>query len=231
VNASLIAAVTLVWHGQAAFTVTSPGGTKVLMDPLPKDLGYPMPPAVEADAVTISHEHFDHTNAALAKGTPPVLRGLTPDKKGWEKHDRTVKDTRIRSVGVWHDEKQGAVRGLNAVFILEMPGLKLAHLGDLGHLLTDEQLKAIGPVDAVLIPVGGVYTIDGAQARRVVEQLKPKWVVVPMHYKTSFLKIDLQSEKPFLEGLKNVRHAGGSTLTVDEKKPPAAAEVVVLEVK
>ena len=219
---------TLTWHGQSCFELVSPKGARVLIDPIPGTIGYPLPPPIKADVVTISHEHQDHTNTALAAGSPKILRGLK-DPKTWATIDETVKDVHIRNVGVWHDEKHGAERGLNSVFVFETGGLKIAHLGDLGHLLTPEQLKAIGPVDVVLIPVGSVYTIDGPTAWKVVEQLKPRWVVVPMHYKTEALSIPLETVDKFLAGRANVRRPGTNVLKLT--KPAKTPEIVVLSWK
>jgi L-ascorbate metabolism protein UlaG (beta-lactamase superfamily) len=219
---------TLTWHGQACFVLQSTKGTRVLMDPIPGSIGYPLPAPIKADAVTISHEHQDHTNTSLAEGKPKILRGLA-DGKTWAKIDETIKDVHIRNVGVWHDEKQGAERGLNSVFVFETGGLKMAHLGDLGHLLTPEQLKAIGAIDVLLVPVGGVYTIDGPTAWKVVEQIKPKWVVIPMHYKTEALKIPLETVDGFLKGHPNVRRVGSNELKL--AKPAKTPEIVVLSWK
>ena len=97
---------------------------------------------------------------------------------------KTVKDVRIRNVGTFHDTQQGMERGRNAVFVIEADGLKIVHLGDLGHILTDEQVRQIGPMDVLMVPVGGVYTINGSKAKEVVAQLKPKRYILPMHYGT-----------------------------------------------
>ena len=206
------AKLTLTWHGQACFVLQSPSGTRVVMDPIPGEIGYTPPGDIAADAITISHEHQDHNNVALVKGKPKILRGLTEDKKGWTSVKAKVKDVSIRSVGVYHDPNQGKDRGLNAVFVFEAAGQRIAHLGDLGHELTDQQLKEIGPVDVVLVPVGGTYTIDAAGATRVIEQLRPSTIVIPMHYKTDVLKIPLATVDAFLAGKATVRRETGNVL-------------------
>jgi len=219
----------LSWHGQSCYLLTTAKGTKILLDPIPGSIGYPLPKPMTVDAVTISHEHPDHTNVALAADSPKVLRGLK-DPKTWAKIDEKVKEVRVRNVGVWHDEQHGAERGLNSVFIFDLGEVTIAHLGDLGHVLTPEQVAAIGKIDILLIPVGGVYTIDGATAWKVVEQLKPKWVVVPMHYKTEVLQIPLQTADGFLKGKPNVRRPGTNTLALSKPKG-ASPEIVVLSWK
>jgi L-ascorbate metabolism protein UlaG (beta-lactamase superfamily) len=227
----------LTWYGQSCFLLESPGGARVVMDPIPAGLGYTPPAALAGDVVTVSHEHGDHNNVALVVGKPVVLRGLTPDKKGWVPITQKVKDVAIRSVGVYHDDKEGKERGLNAVFVFETGGRRIAHLGDLGHLLTDKQLADIGKVDVLLIPVGGAFTIDAAQATRVVDQLQPRQIVLPMHYRTDVVVIQqLAPVDAFLAGKARVRREAGNSLDL----PPAAKgkggaeagpEIVVLNYK
>lgn len=224
--------VTLTWLGQSCFVLGTAAGTRVVIDPIPKGIGYDLPAGLRADVVTISHEHPDHNNVALVTGRTRVLRGLTTDKKGWTKIDEKVKDVAIRTVGVYHDDKQGKERGLNSVFIFEVAGLRIAHLGDLGHLLDDKQLSAIGSVDVVLVPVGGVFTIDAEQATRVIDQLRPRLVVVPMHYRTAVSTISqLAPIDGFLNGKTNVRRLPGNVLPLTAVKTRPAAEIVVLGYK
>jgi L-ascorbate metabolism protein UlaG (beta-lactamase superfamily) len=222
----------LTWLGQSGFVLETAAGTRIVMDPIPKGLGYDLPAGLKADAITISHEHPDHNNVALVTNKARVIRGLTADKKGWTKVDEKVKDVAIRSVGVYHDDKRGAERGLNTVFVFEVGGIRIAHLGDLGHLLTDEQLSAIGSVDVVLVPVGGAFTIDAYQATRVVDQLRPRLVVIPMHYRTAVSTIkELATVDEFLERKANVVHEPTNTLTLTPVKQRPAVQIVVLSWK
>ncbi len=132
----------LTWLGQSCFVLETAAGTRVVMDPFGKGLGLELPTGLRADLVTVSHEHPDHNNVALVGGKPKVIRGLTADKKGWTHVDEKFRDLTVRSVGVYHDDKRGAERGLDTVFIFEVGGLRIAHLGDLGHALDDDQLEA-----------------------------------------------------------------------------------------
>jgi L-ascorbate metabolism protein UlaG (beta-lactamase superfamily) len=222
----------LSWFGQSCFLLETSSGTRVVMDPIPAGIGYTLPADLKADVVTISHEHPDHNNIGLVPGKPRILRGLTPDKKGWVKIDEKVKDVAIRSVGVYHDEEKGAKRGLNTVFLFEVGGVRIAHLGDLGHLLTDQQLSSIGLVDVVMIPVGGFFTIDAAQATRVLDQLRPRLIVIPMHYKTDVLTIkELATVDAFLAGKPNVRREKTNTINITGVKARPSTEVVVMNYK
>jgi L-ascorbate metabolism protein UlaG (beta-lactamase superfamily) len=222
----------LVWYGQSCFLLESPSGTRVVMDPIPGGIGYTPPVDLKADAVTVSHEHPDHSNVALVTGRPKILRGLTADKKGWMKIDEKVKDVTIRSVGVYHDDAKGAKRGLNTIFVYEVGGVRIAHLGDLGHLLTDQQLSALGSIDVALVPVGGFFTIDAQQATRVLDQIRPRLLVIPMHYKTDVLTVkELATVDAFLAGKPHVRREKGNTFDVTAVKTKPSAQIVVLDYK
>ncbi len=187
-------ATTLRWLGHSCFLVTSPEGKKLLIDPFAK-LAYP-PPAVKADVVLVTHEHLDHNNVAVVKGSPVVIRGLKNDGKDWNSIDRIVAGFKIKSFPSYHDTKKGAQRGKNTIFLINIGGLRLVHLGDLGHILPESTVRAIGRVDALMIPVGGHFTIGPEKACKVVGQLKPK-LILPMHYKTSVVKLPIKPVSEF----------------------------------
>jgi L-ascorbate metabolism protein UlaG (beta-lactamase superfamily) len=222
----------LTWLGQSCFLLETRAGTRILMDPIGKGLGYPLPAGLKADAVTISHEHPDHNNLALLANKPKVLRGLTADKKGWVKIDEKVKEVSVRSIPIYHDDKRGAERGLDTAFLFEVAGMRILHLGDVGHVLTDDQLSAIGAVDVVLIPVGGTFTVDAHEASRIVDQLHPRVLVVPMHYKTDAVTVkELAPVDPFLAGKPNVRREPGNSIPLTPLKGRPGTEIVVLNYK
>ena len=131
-------------------------------------------------------------------------------------------------VHTWHDDKNGAERGANTVYVIEIDGMRVAHLGDLGHKLSQEQLDDIGPIDAAMIPVGGKYTIDAKIAAEVVKQLDP-WVVIPMHYKQ--LNQELADVNEFLKemGKPDVQPVPKFVISADHL--PTEMQVVVLERK
>ena len=219
----------LTWFGQSCFLLETAAGTKILMDPFGKALGYPMPAGLRADLITISHEHPDHDNVKMVTNSPKVIHGVTADHKGWVRVDEKFRDVAIRTVGVYHDDKRGAVRGLDTVFIFEVGGLRIAHLGDLGHLLDDDELEAIGSVDVLLVPVGGSTTLDAYHATRVVDQLHPRLMVVPMHYRTDVPGTkDLDPVDPFLERKVNVHRPTTPTVALTPVKARPATELVVL---
>lgn len=214
----------LTHHGHAMFTLDS-GGTTVVIDPFNDDIGHPRP-TVAPDAVVITHEHFDHNNVGLVGGRPRVIRGLTNEGKDWARLDATVGPFRITGVPTYHDRQQGAARGKNTVVIVEVEGLRLVHLGDLGHVLTDEQVRQIGRPDVLMIPVGGHYTCEREDVETVIRQLQPR-VVVPMHFKTEAnASWPIGTLDDFLAG-RPARRAG-RTVTVTPQTLPPAQEIWAL---
>jgi L-ascorbate metabolism protein UlaG (beta-lactamase superfamily) len=195
------------------------GGTTVVIDPWNDDIGYPNP-RVRPDAVVISHDHFDHCNAGLCGGAPKVVRCLTQEGKAWATVDEKVGPIRITGVATYHDTEQGAARGKNTVTVFEAEGLRVVHLGDLGHLLSDEQVRAIGHVDVLMIPVGGHYTIGPKEADAVIAQLSPR-VVIPMHFKTEVnASWPISTLEDFVKGRSSVRRRGASVTLSPASLPP-----------
>lgn len=170
--------VKILWYGHSCFRITAADGTVIITDPYGENVPY-KPPEGPAHIVTISHEHFDHNAVARVKGNPEVLRGTGE----W-----TVRGVTVRGIPSLHDPKGGKERGRNTIFKLMMDGVPLAHLGDLGHTLTAEQLKPLEDVQVLMIPVGGFYTIGPREAKEVVGALPQVKVVIPMHYRTEMVK-------------------------------------------
>jgi L-ascorbate metabolism protein UlaG (beta-lactamase superfamily) len=223
--------VTIRWHGQSFFEIVSSKGTRIVTDPHAIE-GYGRV-NVEADLVTISHFHNDHTQVGVIENVEKAhkLTGLKVEGKKveWNPIDEKFKDVHVRTVGVYHDTKKGMERGKNAVFVFDVDGLHIVHLGDLGHLLSPEEIKEIGPVDVLMIPVGGIYTINGADAKKVVEQLKPRQYILPMHYGTKVFDYVLPVDE-FLEDQKkeNVKKLDTNELIVKPDFKPAEPIIVVL---
>jgi len=208
------------WLGHSCFLLTAGDGTKLLMDPFKSDSHLSYKPVTEkADVVTVSHEHFDHNCTAGLPGQPEVLRG------GIEK---TVKGIKIRGISLFHDESGGKQRGGNTVFCVTVDGINICHLGDLGHQLSEEQLADLGKVDVLLIPVGGVFTIDVKAANKVCEDIKPR-IAVPMHYKTDRCQFLQWSAEDFAKGKKTVKRVAGNGFEIAKDALPAEFEVVVLQ--
>jgi L-ascorbate metabolism protein UlaG (beta-lactamase superfamily) len=177
------------WFGHNCFRIRAKEAT-VLTDPVGRATGYRLSPQT-ADVVTVSHDHPGHANVDAVKSEHTTLRG--PGE--YEVHDVFV--TGIRT---YHDPKRGADRGYNTVYLIELEGMVVCHLGDLGHALTEEQAEAMANVDVLLVPVGGGDVLDPARAAEVVGQLEPK-VVIPMQYATDHGDRDLKPLEPFCKEL------------------------------
>ena len=174
--------------GHSCFRLKESTGTTVVTDPYSSDIGITLPP-LTADVVTVSHAHYDHNNVTAVSGDPMVI-----DKPGM--HD--VKGVQIFGLNTYHDEHNGSKRGSNIIFNIRMDGVNVCHLGDVGHGPSPMMIEAIGPVDILLVPVGGKYTIDAEIAKEYVDRLMPS-VIIPMHYKTDDIDLDIDGVDTFLD--------------------------------
>ena len=222
--------VNLTWFGQSTFLMKTGEGVKVLMDPAnPNMIKIDLAEAV--DLVTVSHEHGDHNYVALAKGNPVVIRGLSGSEV--TKIDQTIKGIRVRTVASFHDNQGGSQRGRNAIFVFELPGLKVVHLGDLGHVLSETQIKEIGATDILLMPVGTGFTLDLQSVKEVIKQINPR-VLIPMHYSPANAPeggFRLGTVEDFLKVTGNeyeVKYSGHSE-TFTAGKLPARTTIVVMK--
>jgi L-ascorbate metabolism protein UlaG (beta-lactamase superfamily) len=177
--------VKIRWRGHASFLIET-DGKRIVTDPFNAELGYPLTP-LEADLVTVSHEHWDHNAVETIGGQPQVIRGTGAFTAG---------GIDFKGIATFHDRHQGRERGPNTVFKISAEGLKLVHLGDLGEMLSAEQVQEIGAVDILLLPVGGRYTIDAVEAIQVVKLLQPQ-IVIPMHFATPHLSFALAPLEEF----------------------------------
>ncbi len=167
----------LIRHvGHAEFLLEPESGIRIVTDPYDAGCGYPVP-EITADVALVSHQHHDHNAVENLQGTPRVI-----DQAGIYTLETGLK---VTALDAWHDSEQGAKRGKTLLFLIEAEGLRLAHLGDLGDSLTAQQTEILRGVDVLMIPVGGFFTIDGSQARKIARELEAR-VVLPMHYKTSY---------------------------------------------
>jgi len=185
--------VTIEFFGHNFFQITSSKGTKIITDPVAP--GFYPTPNVSPHAVTVGREHPNHNYVELAQGKPVILRGLTNYGAEWNKISTTVRDILVYTVPVYQQQFGNALKG--AAFVFDLGTICLAHLGDLSHKLTEEQIKAFGKVDIAMIPIGGTFTMPPDTAREVLQQLKPK-IAIPMHYRESTHLLDM-----FVKGYPN----------------------------
>jgi|ADurb_Cas_01_Slu_FD_contig_31_1501698_length_1516_multi_17_in_0_out_0_1 L-ascorbate metabolism protein UlaG (beta-lactamase superfamily) len=201
----------IIWHGHSCFEIKDT--VTVVTDPHDgKSIGIKTP-LVKADIVLVTHDHFDHNCVRIVRGDPSVIR---------DPGERSLRGVQINGVSTFHDLESGARRGRNIVYHFELDGIRFCHCGDLGHDLTEEQVCAIGPVDVLFVPVGGVFTIDGAQARALVSKLRPR-VAIPMHFRWGGLSISVHTIDPFLQGIPEdvVVRVGNEVEFSREDLPPA----------
>jgi len=206
------------WLGHASFMITSEAGTKIITDPYVTGGGLTYGEIEEsADIVTVSHEHGDHSNVSGVRGNPEVVRG-------------TVKAEGIEFKGIptYHDDVEGKSRGSNAIICFAVDGVRVCHLGDLGHQLNNKQVAELGSVDILLIPVGGNYTINAKVATQICDRLKPK-VIIPMHFKNDKCAFPIAGVDEFLQGKEGVSRLDASEVEFKQGELPASTQTVVLK--
>lgn len=231
--------IKIAWYGQSMFLIVTPTGKRIVLDPHNLE-AYRITP-MKADLVLMSHFHVDHNKTEVISNIKEAKQfnamknpSPIPPFGEWNDVDEKFGDVHFQSVGTFHDQMSGLQRGKNGCWILDIDGIRIVHLGDLGHQLTKAQLKKLGTVDVLLIPVGGVYTLDGIKAFEVAQQVKPKRFVIPMHYGT-IVYSDLLPINYFMDEVKDanwpvVKQKPREWLTIDTKAaPPKQASVAVLD--
>ena len=184
----------IVWLGHSCFRIRGKEAT-IVTDPFDKTLGYPMRKPT-ASIVTVSHNHPQHSFVDGVAGSPRVV-----SRPG----EYDIANVFINGIATFHDKEKGAQRGKNIIFFMEIDEVKLCHLGDLGHVPTSEQVEQMSGTDILMVPVGGGSTLDAAAAAETIGLLEPK-LVIPMHYKTEVVKMELEPLENFIKvmGLKEV---------------------------
>ncbi len=183
----------ITWCGHSCFKIQDKTGSDavtIATDPFSQSVGLRVP-RFEADILTISHQHKDHNNTDAIKGSPHVI-----SMPG----EYDIKGVSIVGIETFHDEKEGAERGKNVAYWMEIDGVSIVHLGDLGSVLNEKQLEKIPSADILLIPVGGKYTIGAQKAVEVISQIEPR-IVIPMHYRVEGVKIDIEGVEKFVKEL------------------------------
>ena len=209
----------IYWHGQSFFKIKGKSAT-IITDPFdPEFVGLKLPKDMEADLVSVSHDHGDHNNSAAVTNDPILLQGPG---------EYEVKGVAVVGVQSHHDNEKGAERGKNTIYNFHIDGLNIVHLGDFGQeVLTQEQISDIGQTDILLIPVGSVYTIDGKTASEIVAQLEPR-IIIPMHYKTEGLKFELEPVENFLKAMGVEAPEAILKFSITKDKLPEESKVVLM---
>ncbi|HEY1371909.1 MAG TPA: MBL fold metallo-hydrolase [Candidatus Binatia bacterium] len=205
------------WFGHSSFLIQSGSETRVVTDP-----NLDVTPGIRADAVTVSNDHITHNNVGAVSGDPVILRGITL-RQTWNPIRTNVKDIAIVNIPSQRGPAWGAIA--NSIFIYEMGSLCIAHLGNLGHLLTPEQEKVLNRVDILMIPIDAMTNLGFEDVARVIEQVKPP-IVIPMHY-----DVERQAELfgAFAKTKYPVKRLSDSKLVLSRAMLPASTEILVLK--
>ncbi len=209
----------ITWFGHSCFRIKGKEATLVT-DPFAETLGYPLRhPA--ADIVTISHDHPHHSSLSAIEGQPKVIAGPG---------EYEIAEVFIYGIRTFHDAEGGKIRGRNTVYLIEIDEVRICHLGDLGHVPTAEQVEEISGSDVLLVPVGGVCTIDATAAAETVSLLQPR-LVIPMHFKTEAIKVEVELDPVdrFLKELGAKGISAESKLAITKSSLPEETKVVLLD--
>lgn len=215
--------VKLKWYGHASFLITADNGLKIITDPYEPGgydgaIGYGEIPDTP-DIVLCSHDHADHGYTKGLKGEFEVVNksGVT-----------VVKGIEFKGVEAYHDTEEGQQRGTIIIYTFAIDGVNICHLGDLGHEIDDALAEKIGDVDVLLIPVGGMFTINGNVADRVIEKINPK-IVIPMHYKTDKCGFPLARIEEFIDRKRNVSLMATDEIAITKETLPKNQMIMLLD--
>ncbi len=215
------------WYGQSAFHLSA-GDASVAIDPFGDMSGlasargmqfdYPLITGVQAQLLLVTHEHIDHNGVEAIDGDPLILRSTAG------KLESPIGE--VTAIASEHDQAAGTERGPNTIFVFELDGLRVCHFGDFGQSgLREEQVRAIGHVDLLIVPVGGGPTAGAAEAAEIVARLSPRWVV-PMHYRTPRIGF-LETADAFLELYPDMHRLEGPAFETGELPDSKGPLVVV----
>ena len=212
----------ITYLGHASFRIRGKS-TVVVTDPYSPDVGLKFPKHIEADIVTVSHDHGDHNCVSQVEGSPFVIKGPG---------EYEIKGVGVVGFSTFHDEQKGELRGRNTMYRIEIDGISIVHLGDLGHMLSNDDIEALDGVNVLLVPVGGLHTIDATRASQIVNEIEPS-IVIPMHYGRPELNQKIFGQLlPLATFLKEVGKEDlvpVPKLNISKDKLPAETQVVVLE--
>jgi len=218
-----LAKMEIQYLGHACFRIKGKSAV-LLTDPYSPQIGLKMAKTT-ADIVTVSHQHFDHNETSLVVGTPSRPQPFIISDPG----EYEVAGVFVYGLPSFHDQVNGAKRGENTIYVISMDDLRLAHLGDLGHRLTEEQIEGVNGVDVLFVPVGGECNLNANQAMEVIGQIEPK-IVIPMHYQIPGSTYQFDSLENFLKVV-GVEVKPIDKLVVNKGKLPEERMVVVLNAR
>jgi L-ascorbate metabolism protein UlaG (beta-lactamase superfamily) len=208
--------VDITWLGLSCFRIRGSQAI-IITDPFPPGLGYTLGKQT-ADIVTVSHQHPSHSYDQGISGEHRLLKGPG---------EYEISGVLILGIAAYHDAVKGQSRGKNTLYLMEIDGVAVCHLGDIGHVLSDEQVEEMGNVDILMLPVGGVSTINAAMAAEIIRKLEPK-VVLPMHYKTPKTDRELEPVENFLKEMGLGQVESRPKFSVSKSNLPISTQVILL---
>ena len=207
----------VTWLGQSCFKIQGKE-TTIVIDPYDPKIGLKLPKKLIADLLLITHDHFDHNYKKGVTGNYYLI-----DTPG----EYEIKGALITGLQLFHDKKQGQERGTTTAYIIELDGIKICHLGDIGQDLSEDEIDKIGDIDIMMIPVGGNFTINSEEAARIIGEIEPK-IVVPMHYKIPCLTLDLHEVEKFTQKVK-AKAEKSDVIKIKEGALPQETSVYILK--
>lgn len=210
----------ITFYGQSAFRIVGDDGTRIVIDPYTKTERIRYEDDFdEADIVLVTHEHGDHNNVDAVPGQFNVVRG---------EGTHQVRGIEFLGIGSYHDQAGGAERGPNTIFVFDLDGIRIAHLGDQGCELEEDQMLQLEGVQVMIPPVGGGFTLDPERIWAIAERIQPN-VVIPCHFKTEKIDLPFITLDEFLADKEGVQRPGGSETMIDPNNLPEPISIVVLE--
>lgn len=224
-------AVTVRYLGHSSFFISSGHGTNIIIDPYGPSIPYTFP-MLNADIVLQTHEHPDHNAAWRVNGNPAVLKRTNDFMTEFEFPVKRTEETLVfQAIPSFHDRFIGKKKGPNTMFLWYMDGLKLCHLGDLGHVLADREVELMGEIDVLFLPVGGGTVLSSTDAVLVSSQLKAR-IIFPMHYKTKETELISWLEEPvenFIEKTGGAEYLYSLATSITAETLPKTRTVKILE--
>jgi L-ascorbate metabolism protein UlaG (beta-lactamase superfamily) len=207
----------ITWLGYSCFRIRG-NQAIIITDPFPPGLGYTLGKQT-ADIVTISHPHPTHSYFQGISGEPRLVKGPG---------EYEISGVLMLGIATYHDVVKGQSRGKNTAYLMEIDGVAVCHLGDIGHVLSNEQVEEMGNVDVLMLPVGGVSTINAAMAAEIIRKLEPK-AVIPMHYQTPKAGRELEPVENFLKEMGLGQVESRPKFTVSKSNLPITTQVILLD--
>ena len=209
--------MTITWFGHSCFRLENKDNS-LLIDPFSKEIGL-RPPKIKDNIVLVTHQHYDHNNLEDLPEDSFLIQGPG---------EYEIKGVFIKGIQSFHDKSQGQERGLNAIYVIKIEEMSIVHLGDFGQdKLSEEQVEKIGSADILMIPIGGVYTINYKEAIEAIRQIEPK-IVIPMHYRVPGLKIEIDGPEKFLKEISLTPEKTEKSYKIQKKNLPAEEMKLVI---